>query len=80
MGCNCKVNKQILNIHNKFGFNTNASWGLKAKFHLEESIKTFLLLLLILIFSPFILIWFLGTIGREKKVINVNKIMKKFVR
>jgi hypothetical protein len=80
MGCNCKVNKQILKIHKNYGHNINTSWVAKGKFRIKKSIFNVIYIMILLLLSPFAIVWFLYFLIRGKNIININKILKKFIR
>lgn len=80
MGCNCKVNKQILKIHKNYGYKYNVSWVARSKIKFKKSILNFVYIILIILFSPFVFVWFLYFIIKGKNIININKILKKFIR
>lgn len=79
MGCNCKVNKQILKIHKNYGNKINIPWSQKLHFKIVESLKIIIISGIVLLLLPFILliIIFLMIIG--KRNFNINKLIKKIL-
>lgn len=80
MGCNCKVTKDILNLHKKYGYEVKTSWFKTKALSLKEKTENSLIILLLILLSPIILIWFSISMLKGKRVYNINKILKKFIR
>ena len=80
MGCNCKVNEEILKLHKEYGHNIHTPWKTRAKFKLTEGIKMFFVFLIIVIFFPVILAFFFITVLRGRRHININKILRFLLR
>lgn len=80
MSCNCKTSKNILNLHKKYGYETNVSWFSKRKFNIKIKMLHITYLLLLIIFFPMVLLWAIVFIIRNKNIININKLFKKFIR
>lgn len=79
MGCNCKINKQILNIHKKYGYRVNTPWKERISFKFKETVKALAIIIPMCLLSPFIFILFFFLFFRGKKVINVNKLIRKLI-
>lgn len=79
MACNCKVNKQILDIHKKYGHKINVSWKERVFFKTKEMFKVLIVIIPLFILSPFVFILFLFLLFRGKKYINVNNLIRKLI-
>jgi lipopolysaccharide/colanic/teichoic acid biosynthesis glycosyltransferase len=79
MGCNCKANEKILNIHKKYGQESWVSNGHKIKFRIVELLKLILLFLICLFFLPLIIIIVIIISINGKGSININQILKIFL-
>ena len=79
MGCNCKVNQQIMKIHKNYGRSVNIPWKEKYKFRVIEGIKFILLGIIGLILFPIIFIIILIFFFKGYRTINVNKILSYFL-
>lgn len=75
MGCNCKTRKHIINIHKKYGHKVKSTWSEHASFHLKESVKILIALILCVIFSPIIVLILLMLIIKGKTTINIKKLL-----
>jgi hypothetical protein len=80
MGCNCKVNKQISKIYKNYGYKNNVSWKTSLNFSFIESIKTLLIIKLLLICLPLFFVLILYKSANGKSTFNINKILKKYLR
>lgn len=79
MSCNCKVKKEIINIHKNYGYKTNVSWKEKTLFSIKNKMLYILYVLLMLLLSPIILLFFIILLIKGNRVINVNDIIKKLM-
>lgn len=80
MGCNCKVNKEIMKIHKEYGHNVNAPWKERVKFKFEEGVKLFIASLFVIIFFPLIFIFVIAFAIAGNGKINVNKLLRVILR
>ncbi len=80
MGCNCKVNEQILFLHKKFGNKINVSWKERGKFKITEFFKTIIIFLITLITTPILIIYFIIEIILGKNKFNINSILRKILK
>lgn len=80
MGCNCKVNNEILKLHKEYGQNVQVPWRERAKFKLIEGIKLAAALLLIIPLLPLVFIFVLVSLIKGKGRIDVNKTLRILLR
>lgn len=80
MGCNCKTTEKIIDIQNRYGTKQQVSAIEKIKFYLEEFPKLTLIAILIVVFSPILLIIGIIFIIKENGVININKLLNRFIK
>ena len=79
MGCDCKVKKDIITIYKKYGYKTNVSWKEKTLFSVKSKLLQFVYILIMLLLSPVIILFFIFLLVKGDKVININKILKKLM-
>jgi hypothetical protein len=79
MGCNCKANEEIEKLHNKYGYIQDVSWKTKLSFGFEETLKTIILCLVIMVLFPLILIASCMLFFTKKRVININGIIRRLL-
>lgn len=79
MGCNCKVNQQIMKIHKQYGKKINIPWKENVKFKVVEGFKFILLGIIALALSPILFIIILIFVIKGYRTFNVNKILKYFL-
>ena len=76
MACNCKVNQQIDYLHKKYGHNIPVSKKTTISFNVKEWFKNLLISVVVLLFSPILLLHVLYvSIFRKDKPISVKKLM-----
>jgi lipopolysaccharide/colanic/teichoic acid biosynthesis glycosyltransferase len=80
MGCNCKTTEKIIDIQNRYGTKQQVSAIEKIKFYLEELPKLILIAILSVVFSPILLIVGIIVIVKENGVININKLLNRFIK
>lgn len=80
MACNCKANEYIKKIHKNYGHKTNIPWKERVNFNFTEGLKVILLGIGFIVFLPiiFIITLFLTFKGGNK--LDINKILKFFLR
>lgn len=80
MGCNCKVNKEIMKIHKDYGKTINIPWKEHAKFKIEETIKIICLGIFGVLSIPFIIVIVVLLMVIGKTHFNVNKLLNILLR
>lgn len=79
MGCNCKVKKDIITIHKKYGQKINVSWKERTLFNVKNKLLQIVYILIMLFLSPVIILFFIFFLVKGNKVININKILGKLM-
>ena len=79
MSCNCKANEQIFKIQKSYGKKVNISWSEKTKFLLEEGVKMFLIILILIPFTPLVLLYVLIMSVTGYGRFNLNSLVKKLI-
>ena len=80
MGCNCKTTEKIIDIQNRYGTKQQVSAIEKIKFYLEEMPKLILIAILGVVFLPILVIVGIVLIIKENGVININKLLNRFIK
>jgi hypothetical protein len=80
MACNCKANEQIMKIQRHYGYKVNLPLNEKIKFLTEEGFKFIILVLILLVCSPFIFLGMFIMSITGKGVININNVTKLFLK
>lgn len=80
MGCNCKANEKILKIHKDYGKKVNTPWTTEMTFKTGELLKLLLAGVIALLTAPVIFIFLIIRCIQGKTVININEVLRKFIR
>ena len=80
MACNCKANKQIMKIYKNYGNRIKTPWVSTVKFNFFETLKTIILIPIILLSLPLIFIYIIFQSKRRKSVFNVNNFVNFLMR
>lgn len=80
MGCNCKVNKEIMKIQKEYGHKIDVSWKERMKFKFEEGLKLIIASFFIILCFPLIFVFVIIFTIRGNGKINVNKVLRFILR
>lgn len=80
MGCNCKTTKKIIDIHKHYGVERNAPWKERFNFHIGNILMFMGIFILLVLFSPLIIVLFIILLIIGKGNLNINKLINFILR